>query len=193
MKIYTKTGDQGTTGLIGGARVGKHDIQIESYGTVDELNSWLGLIRDQGVDEGTKNALIIIQKNLFDIGAILATDPEKALGKKMPNTPQVPEIQQNDIVFLEEQIDAMDATLPRMTHFILPGGHTMVSYCHIARTVCRRAERRCTSLQENYSFNQSVLVFLNRLSDYLFVLARKLSQDNGVVETRWIPDVPEKK
>ena len=192
MKIYTKTGDQGLTGLIGGTRVGKHDIQIESYGTVDELNSWLGLIRDQEVDKETGDALIKIQKNLFDIGAILATDPEKAIGKKTHSTPPVPEIQQGDILFLEEQIDAMDATLPQLTHFILPGGHTTVSYCHIARTVCRRAERRCAALLEKYPFNKNVLVFLNRLSDYLFVLARKLSQDKQVVETKWIPDLPKK-
>ena len=192
MKIYTKTGDQGLTGLIGGTRVGKHDIQIESYGTVDELNSWLGLIRDQEVGKKTGDALIKIQKNLFDIGAILATDPEKAIGKKTHSTPPVPEIQQGDILFLEEQIDAMDATLPQLTHFILPGGHTTVSYCHIARTVCRRAERRCAALLEKYPFNKNVLVFLNRLSDYLFVLARKLSQDKQVVETKWIPDLPKK-
>ncbi len=188
MKIYTKTGDDGTTGLIGGTRVRKHHIRIESYGTVDELNSWLGLIRDQEIDAYIKDVLTQIQKKLFTIGAILATDPDKAVLKNGKKRLHIPEITDADIRFLETEIDTMDASLPQMTHFILPGGHTTVSYCHIARTVCRRAERICTLLHENSPFNPTVLKYINRLSDYLFVLARKLSFDIQVVEIEWIPE-----
>ncbi|HZJ21106.1 MAG TPA: cob(I)yrinic acid a,c-diamide adenosyltransferase [Pricia sp.] len=188
MKIYTKTGDDGTTGLIGGTRVRKHHIRIESYGTVDELNSWLGLIRDQEIDANIKDVLTKIQKKLFIIGAILATDPEKAVLKNGKKRLNIPEITNADIRFLETEIDAMDASLPQMTHFILPGGHTTVSYCHIARTICRRAERMCTLLHENAPFNAALLPYINRLSDYLFVLARKLSLDVKAVEIKWMPD-----
>lgn len=188
MKIYTKTGDDGTTGLIGGTRVKKHHIRIESYGTIDELNSWLGLIGDQEIDVDVKEALTKIQKKLFIIGAILATDPEKALLKNGKKRLNIPEITNADIRFLETEIDSMDASLPQMTHFILPGGHTTVSYCHIARTVCRRAERMCTLLQENAPFNATVLQYINRLSDYLFVLARKLSLELQAEEIKWLPE-----
>ncbi len=188
MKIYTKTGDDGTTGLIGGTRVKKHHIRIESYGTVDELNSWLGLIRDQEIDAYLKDVLTQIQKKLFVIGAILATDPEKAVLKNGKKRLTIPEISEADITFLENQIDMMDGSLPQMTHFILPGGHTTVSYCHIARTVCRRAERMCTLLHENTPFNIALLKYINRLSDYLFVLARKLSLSLQAVEIKWVPE-----
>lgn len=187
MKIYTKTGDDGTTGLIGGTRVIKHHIRIESYGTIDELNSWLGLIRDQEIDANVKGVLIEIQKKLFSIGAILATDPEKTVLKNGKKRLNISEIKNADIKFLETEIDIMDASLPQLTHFILPGGHTTVSYCHIARTVCRRAERMCTLLQENAPFNTTLLQYINRLSDYLFVLARKLSLVLQAVEIKWIP------
>ena len=181
MKIYTKTGDKGTTGLFGGTRVPKHHIRIESYGSVDELNSWLGLIRDQNISETSKNELIQIQEKLFTVGAILATDPEKA-------RLNIPKISTEDIGILENAIDIMDGKLPQMTHFILPGGHTTVSYCHIARTVCRRAERMATLLHEAAPFDELVLSYLNRLSDYLFVLARKLSHDLEALEIKWIPE-----
>ncbi|MBT9190213.1 cob(I)yrinic acid a,c-diamide adenosyltransferase [Zobellia russellii] len=192
MKIYTKTGDKGTTALIGGTRVKKHHVRIECYGTVDELNSWIGLIRDQKIDKRSKETLTEVQKNLFVVGAILATDPEKALLKNGKKRLNIPEIEPSDIELLEKEIDVMDEALPQMTHFILPGGHTTVSYCHIARTVCRRAERMSTLLYENEPFNENVLLFLNRLSDYLFVLARKLSENLQAEEIKWIPENREK-
>src|SRR6056297_91504 len=188
MKIYTKTGDKGTTALFGGTRVPKHHIRIESYGTVDELNSWLGLIRDQDIASSSKQELIKVQEDLFTLGAILATDPEKAVLKNGKERLNIPKIEKSHIRKLEIAIDAMDQELPQMTHFILPGGHTTVSYCHIARTVCRRAERMATLLNENEPFDEHVLWYLNRLSDYLFVLARKLSKELQAVEVKWIPE-----
>lgn len=188
MKIYTKTGDDGTTGLIGGTRVKKHHIRIESYGTVDELNSWLGLIRDQEIDTHVKDVLTQIQEKLFTIGAILATDTDKAILKNGKKRLNIQEIRDTDIEVLETEIDIMEASLPQMTHFILPGGHTTVSYCHIARTVCRRAERMCALLHEKAPFNAYLLIYINRLSDYLFVLARKLSLTLQAVEIKWIPE-----
>ncbi|MEH6759902.1 MAG: cob(I)yrinic acid a,c-diamide adenosyltransferase [Maribacter arcticus] len=187
MKIYTKTGDDGTTGLFGGTRVPKHHIRIDSYGTVDELNSWLGLIRDQDIDQNSKQQLITIQEHLFTVGAILATDPEKEVLKNGKQRLNITKVGAEEINFLEIAIDEMDSQLPQMTHFILPGGHTTVSYCHIARTVCRRAERISTLLFENEPFDSNVLSFLNRLSDYLFVLARKLSSDLKANEIKWVP------
>ncbi len=187
MKIYTKTGDKGTTALFGGTRVAKHHMRIESYGTIDELNSWLGLIRDQVIDVHAKETLAEIQDKLFTVGAILATDPKKAVLKNGKERLTIPKIDASDIELLEKEMDIMDAKLPQMTHFILPGGHTTVSYCHIARTVCRRAERMASLLNENEPFDAQVLMYLNRLSDYLFVLARKLSSDLQVEEIKWIP------
>ena len=188
MKIYTKTGDDGTTGLFGGTRVPKHHDRIDSYGTVDELNSWLGLIRDQDIADSSKKQLSKIQAHLFTVGALLATDPEKAVLKNGQERLNIPKIGILEIEFLEKAIDEMDAQLPQMTHFILPGGHTSVSYCHIARTVCRRAERLTTLLFDHEPFDIAVLSYLNRLSDYLFVLARKVSQDLQVEEIKWIPE-----
>ena len=187
MKIYTKTGDTGTTALFGGTRVKKYHIRIESYGTVDELNSWLGLIRDQQIDPHVKKTIMGIQDKLFTLGAILATDPAKAILKSGKERLNIPKIEKTDIGFLEEEIDAMEENLPPMTHFILPGGHTAVSYCHIARTVCRRAERLVAHLHQNEPFDPYVLAYINRLSDYLFVLARKLSKDLKAEEIKWIP------
>lgn len=183
MKIYTKTGDDGSTALIGGKRVKKHHIRIESYGTVDELNSWLGLIRDQEIDKSLHVDLVYLQNRLFVIGALLATAPNKKQGFTT-----LPPLETSDVEWLENHIDQMTENLAPMTHFILPGGHTVVSYCHIARTVCRRAERISALLYENEPFDKIVLVFLNRLSDYLFVLARKLSQELQVEEIKWIPN-----
>ncbi|KSA14544.1 cob(I)yrinic acid a,c-diamide adenosyltransferase [Maribacter dokdonensis] len=188
MKVYTKTGDDGTTGLFGGTRVPKHHIRIDSYGTVDELNSWLGLIRDQQIDEVHQQQLIIIQEHLFTVGAILATDPEKELLKNGEERLKITKVGHTEINYLEQAIDEMDGQLPQMTHFILPGGHTTVSYCHIARTVCRRAERIATLLFQTEPFDINVLSFLNRLSDYLFVLARKLSYNLQANEIKWIPN-----
>lgn len=188
MKIYTKTGDNGTTALFGGTRVAKHHIRIESYGTIDELNSWLGLIRDQAIDSHSKKIISVIQDKLFTVGAILATDPEKAILKNGKERLNIPKIDTTDIELLEKEMDAMDIQLPQMTHFILPGGHTTVSYCHIARTVCRRAERMASLLSENEPFDEQVLMYINRLSDYLFVLARKLSLDLKAEEIKWIPE-----
>ncbi|SEL36105.1 cob(I)alamin adenosyltransferase [Maribacter orientalis] len=187
MKIYTKTGDDGTTGLFGGTRVPKHHIRIDSYGTVDELNSWIGLIRDQDIDPINQQQLIAIQEHLFTVGAVLATDPEKEVLKNGKQRLKITKVGSVEIEFLEHAIDEMDSQLSQMTHFILPGGHTTVSYCHIARTVCRRAERISTLLFENEPFDGNVLSFLNRLSDYLFVLARKLSCDLKANEIKWNP------
>ncbi len=187
MKIYTKTGDKGTTALFGGTRVPKHHIRIDSYGTVDELNSHIGLIRDQKIDELSKNILVIIQDKLFTAGAVLATDPEKAILKSGQKRLNIPTIADEDIELLEKEIDRMNESLPPMTHFVLPGGHQTVSFCHIARCVCRRAERLATALYELEPFEETTLKYLNRLSDYLFVLARKLSHDLKADEIKWIP------
>lgn len=187
MKVYTKTGDKGTTSLFGGTRVPKHHIRIESYGTVDELNSHIGLIRDQQINPLYQQTLIQIQDRLFTVGAILATAPDKVLLKSGKERLNIPKISEADIAFLESEIDSMESFLPQMTHFVLPGGHTTVSYCHIARCVCRRAERLSVLLNETEPTDPAVLKYLNRLSDYLFVLARKLSFDLNAAEVKWIP------
>ncbi len=187
MKIYTKTGDKGTTALFGGTRVPKHHIRIESYGTVDELNSHLGLIRDQKIDQHYKEVLMIIQDRLFTVGSTLATDPAKAILKSGKERLNIPKISVDDIEQLEQEIDSMNNALPEMTHFVLPGGHQTVSFCHIARTVCRRAERLASALNDLEPFQPEALTYLNRLSDYLFVLARKLSHDLNAEEIQWIP------
>lgn len=188
MKIYTKTGDKGTTALFGGTRVPKHHIRIESYGTIDELNSHLGLIRDQEINQQYKDLLIHIQDRLFTVGAILATDPEKAILKSGKERLNIPKISADDIERLEKEMDTMNTELPPMTHFVLPGGHQTVSFCHIARCVCRRAERLATALNDIKGIEPNALMYLNRLSDYLFVLARKLSYDLQANEIKWIPE-----
>ena len=187
MKIYTKTGDKGTTALFGGTRVPKHHIRIDSYGTVDELNSHIGLIRDQDIDSHYKSILINIQDKLFTVGAILATDPEKSLLKNGKERLNIPKISNDDIQLLENEMDDMESQLEPMTNFILPGGHQTVSFCHIARCVCRRAERLASALNEIEPFDSNTLTYLNRLSDYLFVLARKLTKDLQAEEVKWIP------
>ncbi|MBL7882978.1 MAG: cob(I)yrinic acid a,c-diamide adenosyltransferase [Bacteroidia bacterium] len=179
-KVYTKTGDKGQTSLIGGTRVPKHHIRIESYGTVDELNSFIGLIRDQTIDEHSKTILIEIQDRLFTIGASLASDPQKSKMK-------IPDLKEEDVILLETEMDKMDESLPEMKSFVLPGGHTTVSYCHIARCVCRRAERISIQLSETEFVAELVIKYLNRLSDYLFVLSRKLSIDLNAKEIPWKP------
>ena len=179
-RVYTKTGDKGETSLIGGTRLPKQHIRIEAYGTVDELNSFIGVVRDQGIDEHSKTVLIEIQDRLFTLGSLLAADPEK-------NKMKLPEIIEGDILFLEKEIDKMDEVLPEMKHFVLPGGHQAVSFCHVARCVCRRAERATLKLAENEKVEEIIYKYLNRLSDYLFVLSRKLAHDLKVEETPWKP------
>ena len=188
MKIYTKTGDKGTTALFGGTRVKKHNLRIESYGTVDELNSYIGLIKDQEITKIAKNSLLRIQNDLFTLGAMLATPPEKETLKSGKERLNIPKIDENSILFLENEIDRMDETLPQMTHFILPGGHQAVSFCHIARCVCRRSERLSVALNDEETINNDIIKYLNRLSDYLFTLARKLSLDYQVDEIKWMPE-----
>lgn len=187
MKIYTKTGDKGTTSLFGGTRVPKHHIRIESYGTVDELNAHIGLLKDQDTGAHTKEILNRVQDRLFTIGSTLATEPEKATLKSGKDRLGISKISAEDIELLEQEMDRMNDELPPMTNFILPGGHQSVSFCHIARCVCRRAERMATALHEISPFDEMVLMYLNRLSDYLFVLARKLSKDLQAEEIKWIP------
>ena len=187
MKVYTKTGDTGTTALFGGTRVPKDHTRIESYGTVDELNSYIGLIRDQEINQHFKDILIEIQDRLFTVGAILATPPEKEVLKNGQKRLQNLGIIESDIELLEKEIDTMEDSLPQMTHFVLPGGHTTVSYCHIARCVCRRAERLAVHLSHNEPVADIAIKYLNRLSDYLFVLARKLSKELNADEVKWIP------
>jgi cob(I)alamin adenosyltransferase len=188
MKIYTKTGDTGTTALFGGTRVKKYNLRIESYGTVDELNAYIGLIKDQEISNSIKESLLKIQNELFTLGAMLATPPEKETLKSGKERLNIPKINEDSIQFLEKEIDKMDTELPQMTHFILPGGHQTVSFCHLARCVCRRSERLSVELNDQENINNDILKYLNRLSDYLFVLARKLSKDLLVEETKWIPE-----
>lgn len=180
MKIYTKTGDKGTTGLLGGTRVSKANLRIDTYGTVDELNSYLGLLRDQTVNKHRVDELINIQNILFIIGSYLASDPEKSKVR-------IPELNPLEVETLEKRMDEMNEKLPEMRNFVLPGGHESVSYCHITRCVCRRAERLVTGLSEVSQTNDLVLKYLNRLSDYLFVLSRMMTQELNATEIPWLP------
>lgn len=180
MKIYTKTGDQGTTSLVEGTRLSKADLRIEAYGNVDELNSFLGLLADQEVNRQRLPFLRSIQNNLFVIGSNLASDPSKRARK-------IPVVSPEDISALEMAMDDMDAELPPLRHFILPGGHTSVSAAHLCRTVCRRAERSVVRLAEVDKIPDLVMEYLNRLSDYFFVLGRKLGQELQVEEVKWEP------
>jgi cob(I)alamin adenosyltransferase len=181
LKIYTKTGDKGETSLIGGTRVPKYHERIEAYGTLDELNSFIGLIRDQDIDEYTRELLIEIQDRLFTAESLLAADPSTKHNL-------LPTLIEEDIHLLESEIDKMNETLPELKSFILPGGHPAVSISHVARCVCRRAERLTIRLVENNHETlqgDMVIKYLNRLSDFLFVLARKFSKDKKVIETPW--------
>jgi len=180
MKIYTKTGDTGSTSLFGGKRVLKSDLRIDTYGTVDELNSYIGLLRDQPVNTVRKELLVEIQDRLFTIGSILATEPGNT--KVM-----VPSLAETDIELLEQEMDSMDASLPPMRSFVLPGGHPAVSICHITRTVCRRAERLVIALDSLENVDPLVIKYLNRLSDYLFMLSRKMTAELRAEETPWKP------
>jgi cob(I)alamin adenosyltransferase len=180
MKIYTKTGDKGTTALFGGKRVSKADLRIDTYGTIDELNSWIGLLRDQPVNEKRKDFLVTVQDRLFTIGSILATEPGNTKVK-------IPALAEEDIQALEKEIDSMEAHLQPMRFFILPGGHPSVSFCHITRTVCRRSERLTIALHQQEPVEEKVIQYINRLSDYLFVLARKMGAELNVEDTPWKP------
>tara|TARA_B100000401_G_scaffold283691_1_gene193851 strand:- start:1266 stop:1814 length:549 start_codon:yes stop_codon:yes gene_type:complete len=180
MKIYTKKGDNGSTQLIGGTRIKKNNERIDSYGTVDELNSYIGLLRDNISNNDIKKELILIQDRLFTIGALLASDPDK---KGM----NLPLIKEENITFLENSIDKMNEELPKMTHFILPGGHNTVSFCHIARCICRRAERLTVGLNQKTLQRDIIIKYLNRLSDYLFVLSRFTSNELNAEEILWKP------
>ena len=182
MKIYTKKGDEGKTGLIGGTRVSKHALRIDSYGTVDELNSFIGVVRDYDINEIYKKQLIEIQDRLFTIGSSLASDPEKSKMK-------IPDLLESDVEILEKWMDEMDAELPEMRFFVLPGGNHAVSFCHVARCVCRRAERLIVELAESDFVAPLVLSYMNRLSDYLFVLSRKIAIDLKAEEQPWHPRV----
>lgn len=180
MKIYTKTGDSGTTSLIGGGRVSKDDPRIEAYGTVDELISWTGLIRDQKIDKKYFDLLVDIQDRLMTCASILATDCEDCPVK-------IPALYEQDIIKLEEAIDMMEEDLEPLSSFILPGGNPVVSYVHITRNVCRRAERNVLKLSDKFPVNNLVVGYLNRLSDYFFVLSRRLSKDLNALEIHWTP------
>src|SRR5258705_12723027 len=183
LKIYTKTGDKGTTSLIGGTKVPKSHVRIEAYGTVDELNSYIGLCKDLLDDPSGRAILQEIQDRLFTIGSSLACDPEKEPKMK------IPDLKESDIVFLEKEIDRMNESLPEMKNFILPGGHPIVSHLHVARCVCRRAERCCVRLQDNDESALLIIKYINRLSDHLFVLARYISHLLGSEEIPWKPRI----
>lgn len=179
-KIYTKGGDKGTTSLMGGSRVPKYDDRINAYGTLDELNSFLGLIRDFGISPEYKKIIIGIQNFIFTAEAYLASENDESARR-------LPKLSEEDVLLLENEIDQMNETLPELKSFILPGGHPLVSYCHISRTICRRAERLVIKLAEQYDFDKIIIRFLNRLSDYLFVLARKFGQEYNAEEIPWNP------
>jgi cob(I)alamin adenosyltransferase len=179
-KIYTKTGDAGRTSLIGGTKVPKNHIRINAYGTVDELNAWVGMLRDQLSDTHSRNLLQEIQDRLFTIGSSLACDPNKEISMK------IPDLKESDILLLENEMDSMNEKLPEMKSFILPGGHMAVSTAHICRTVCRRAERVVVELNDIEPPGETLVIkYLNRLSDYLFVLGRYIGLLNGTEEIKW--------
>lgn len=180
MKVYTKTGDDGTTGILGGTRLRKDHLRIEAYGTVDELNAQLGMLRDLEGGTAYKELIVQIQEDLFTLGSHLASDPEK-------NKMDLPELNENRINDLEQQIDRWDEELPPLKNFVLPGGHPTVSQCHIARCVCRRAERATIALAHTSYVQEHLVRYLNRLSDLLFVFSRKLTKDLGAEETPWKP------
>lgn len=180
-KIYTKTGDDGTTGLFGGARLPKDHIRIEAYGTVDELNAVIGWLMTTVTDQQQNLLLQSIQSRLFTIGSNLASDP----GKNMIT----PDLEEADIKLLEESIDSMQESLPPLTHFIMPGGSPAVSAAHLARTVCRRAERRCVTLAQTSAVDALIILYLNRLSDFFFVLSRWLGAQEGIEEIKWLPRI----
>jgi cob(I)alamin adenosyltransferase len=177
MKIYTKTGDAGTTSLIGGTRVVKYHTRLECYGTIDELNAHIGLVFDGCNNESIRTILSRVQHDLFTIGALLACEDAEKF--------QLSTINQQHIEILEETIDKYTAELPKLHEFILPAGHCVATQCHVARTVCRRAERNIVKLDEIADIDSNILIYINRLSDFLFILARKIMNDNGLKEITW--------
>ncbi|HTF18968.1 MAG TPA: cob(I)yrinic acid a,c-diamide adenosyltransferase [Chryseolinea sp.] len=180
MKIYTRTGDEGSTALFGGSRVSKADLRIDAYGTIDELNAFLAVVRDQEVNKKREHLLVHIQERLFTIGSMLATVPGNT-------TVKIPRLVDGDAESLEEAIDQMEAHLQPLRNFVLPGGHVSISHCHVARTVCRRAERKIVLLNQTETVDPLVIKYMNRLSDYLFVLARTIAAELEIVETPWKP------
>jgi cob(I)alamin adenosyltransferase len=180
MKVYTKNGDDGTTGLLGGTRVPKHHLRIEAYGTVDELNSWLGMLKDQPAAAAYDAFIKQIQDNLFTLGSNLASDPEA-------NRMVLPQVTEADVLALEESIDQMEAHLPALKNFVLPGGHPANSTAHVARCVCRRAERLVVHLHEHSPIPPVNLHYLNRLSDWLFVFSREMTDLTASQEIAWTP------
>ena len=179
VKVYTKTGDDGTTGLVGGSRVKKYDLRLEAYGTVDELNTWIGILRSYKLSKNETEPLIQIQNMLFNIGSRLASDEKgNAYTADLAITDE-------NIKELELAIDDLEKDLPELTHFILPGGNMAVAQCHVARTVCRRAERRIIEFSEQNEVQTEIIKYINRLSDFLFVFARKLADKGGIEETPW--------
>jgi cob(I)alamin adenosyltransferase len=182
IKIYTKTGDSGETSLIGGTKISKSNIRIDCYGTIDELNSYIGLCNDLFTHEQSNIALKEIQDRLFTIGSALACDPDKEPLMRLPD------LVKDDVTFLEKEIDSMMEQLPAMKFFILPGGHATVSHLHVARCVCRRAERLCVQMQQQNLFIDSlIIIYINRLSDYLFTLSRYAAQLLKAPEVNWVP------
>lgn len=182
MKIYTKTGDDGTTGLVGGSRVKKNDVRLEAYGTVDELNAAIGFLRSTVIPFDVAELLIQVQNKLFNIGSRLASD------EKGDSYTANLAISEENIKVLENAIDAYESKLPELTHFILPGGDVAVAQCHVARTICRRAERRILEFAEHSTVQEEMIKYVNRLSDFLFVLSRKLSFDKNIIEVGWKKD-----
>lgn len=182
MKIYTKTGDDGTTGLVGGSRVKKYDLRLEAYGTIDELNATIGVLLSSELPENVAETLYKIQNKLFNIGSLLASDEK---GEAFTASLSITADNIND---LEVAIDEYQSKLPELSHFVLPGGNFSAAQCHVARTVCRRAERRILQFAEHSKVSAEMIIYINRLSDFFFVLARKLSSDSGVEEVAWKKD-----
>ncbi|MBN1989667.1 MAG: cob(I)yrinic acid a,c-diamide adenosyltransferase [Bacteroidales bacterium] len=182
MKVYTKTGDKGATSLIGGKRVPKNHPRIEAYGTVDELMAFVALLRDQEIDASTKAFLAEVLDRLMSCASVLAADCDDCKVK-------IPLILDSDIALIEKEIDAMDSVLPPLASFVLPGGHQAVSLCHVARTICRRAERLAIGVAEHNAIPENLIIFINRLSDYFFVLSRKLAKDLNILQIPWKPRV----
>ena len=181
MKIYTKNGDRGKTSLIGGKKVSKHDLQVEAYGSIDELNSFMGLLKDYSKNDEINQVLFKVQLKLFTIGSILAqenTSTNSAILEKL-------NISAKDTNFIELQIDKLEKKLPKLSKFIIPGGHKLVSYCHVSRSICRRAERKITKLSDSVKLDSNILPYINRLSDFLFVLSRYFSNELDIKETYW--------
>ena len=178
MKIYTKTGDKGQTSLLNGERVSKYNNRIETYGTIDELNSFVGLLKAGEINKYDALFLVIIQNKLFNIGSILA------LGKKRGSFIPPP-LKEEDILLLEKEMDKIDAILPKLTNFVLPGGNKAIAYSHVCRTICRRAERLIVKLADESEIDENIIKYVNRLSDYFFLLSRKITIDYDVEEIIW--------